>query len=146
MSRDLPGSVLFCCDHNSIRSPMAEGLMKRHIGKRVFVQSAGVKSDKEIDGFAITVCKELDVELSKHRVRSFEDLENWGEALDSFDLIVALSPAAQSRALDLTADYALTVLYWPIMDPVGIGETREAKLETYRQVRDQIQAQIEANF
>ena len=146
MAGELPGSVLFCCDHNSIRSPMAEGLMKRHIGTRVFVQSAGIKSDKEIDGFAISVCQEVGVELSKHRVRSFEELETWGEALDSFDLIVALSPAAQRRALDLTADYALSVLYWPTMDPVGIGETREAKLATYRQVRDQIQAQIEANF
>jgi arsenate reductase len=125
---------------------MAEGLMKKHIGTRVFVQSAGVKSDKDIDGFAIAVCQEVDVELSKHRVRSFEDMEDWGEALDSFDLIVALSPAAQSRALDLTADYALSVVYWPTMDPVGIGETRDAKLATYRQVRVQIQAQIEAMF
>ncbi|MEO6299873.1 MAG: low molecular weight phosphatase family protein, partial [Paracoccaceae bacterium] len=25
----LPQSILFCCDHNAVRSPMAEGLMKK---------------------------------------------------------------------------------------------------------------------
>lgn len=146
MSDPLPKSVLFCCDHNSIRSPMAEGILKQQVGTSIFVQSAGVKNDKDIDGFAIAVCKEIGIELSKHKVRSFEDLEMWGEALDSYDLIVALSPAAQRLALDLTENYALTVEYWPTLDPVGIGETREDKLEAYRQVRDQIIANINRRF
>ncbi len=146
MPDSLPKSVLFCCDHNSIRSPMAEGILKQHVGTSIFVQSAGVKNDKDIDGFAIAVCKEIGVELSKHKVRSFEDLEMWGEALDSYDLIVALSPAAQRMALDLTENYALTVEYWPTLDPVGIGETREDKMEAYRQVRDQIVANIKRRF
>ncbi len=146
MTDTLPTSVLFCCDHNSIRSPMAEGLLKKHVGTKIFVQSAGVKNDKDVDGFAIAVCKEVDVELSKHKVRSFEDLEMWGEALDSYDLVVALSPAAQRRALDLTENYSLDVEYWPTLDPVGIGETREAKLHAYRQVRDQIIANLERRF
>lgn len=146
MTDPLPTSVLFCCDHNSIRSPMAEGLLKKHAGTKIFVQSAGVKNDKDIDGFAISICAEVGVELSKHKVRSFEDLEEWGEALDSYDLIVALSPAAQRRALDLTENYSLDVEYWPTLDPVGIGETREAKLQAYRQVRDQIIANIERRF
>ena len=97
-----PQSVLFACDHNSIRSPMAEGLMKQHIGTSIFVQSAGVKGDMEIDGFAINACREVGVELSRHRTRSFDDLMEWGDDLDSYDLIVALSPAAQRRALEYT--------------------------------------------
>jgi protein-tyrosine-phosphatase len=50
----------------------------------------------EIDGFAIAVCQELGVELSRHRVRSFDEMEEWGDDLSSFDLIVALSPAASA--------------------------------------------------
>ena len=146
MTARTPKSVLFCCDHNSIRSPMAEGILKKHVGTAIFVQSAGVKNDKDIDGYAITVCKEIGVELSKHKVRSFEDLEMWGEALDSYDLIVALSPAAQRRALDLTRNYLLDIEYWPTLDPVGIGETREDSLTHYRQTRDQIIANIERRF
>ena len=65
-------------------------------------------------------------------------MEQWGDNLSSFDLIVALSPASQRRALELTRLFHLTVEYWQILDPTGIGETRETKLVAYRQTRDQI--------
>jgi len=135
---ELPQSVLFCCDHNSVRSPMAEGIMKKFYGTGTYVQSAGVKTDMEIDGFSISVCQEIGVELSRHRSRSFDEMERWGDDLSSFDLVVALSPASQRRALELTRFFHLEVEYWPIMDPTGLGESRSAKLDSYRQTRDQI--------
>ena len=138
MSEQLPQSVLFCCDHNAVRSPMAEGIMKQFYGADTYVQSVGVKNDLEIDGFSIAVCQELNVELSRHRSRSFDEMEEWGEDLSSFDLVLALSPASQRRALELTRFYHIDVEYWPILDPTGLGETREAKLASYRQARDQI--------
>ena len=146
MTQELPQSVLFCCDHNAVRSPMAEGIMKKFYGTGTYVQSAGVTNDLEIDGFSIAVCQELDVELSRHRSRSFDEMENWGDDLGSFDLIVALSPASQRRALELTRFYSLTVEYWPILDPTGLGETREAKLQSYRQARDQIKERLIERF
>ena len=138
----LPQSVLFCCDHNAVRSPMAEGIMKKFYGTACYIQSAGVKSDLEIDGFAITVCRELGVELSRHRARSFDEMENWGDDLSSFDLVLALSPASQRRALELTRFSHLAVEYWPILDPTGLGEGREARLDSYRQTRDMIVARL----
>ena len=65
-------------------------------------------------------------------------MQEWGDDLSSFDLIVALSPASQRKALELTRFFHLDVEYWPIMDPTGLGETREEKLNHYRQTRDQI--------
>ena len=138
ISNSLPQSILFCCDHNAVRSPMAEGIMKKLYGTDTYVQSVGVINDLEIDGFSIAVCEEIGVELSRHRSRSFDEMERWGDDLSSFDLIVALSPASQRRALELTRLFHLTVEYWPILDPTGIGETREMKLVSYRQTRDQI--------
>ena len=138
MDNSLPQSILFCCDHNAVRSPMAEGIMKKLYGTGTYVQSVGVINDLEIDGFSIAVCDEIGVELSRHRSRSFDEMERWGDDLSSFDLIVALSPASQRRALELTRLFHLTVEYWPILDPTGIGETREMKLVSYRQTRDQI--------
>ena len=138
MNSSLPQSILFCCDHNSVRSPMAEGIMKKLYGTGTYVQCVGVINDLEIDGFSIAVCDEIGVELSRHRSRSFDEMERWGDDLSSFDLIVALSPASQRRALELTRLFHLTVEYWPILDPTGIGETREMKLVSYRQTRDQI--------
>ncbi|MFZ7093127.1 low molecular weight phosphatase family protein [Primorskyibacter sp. 2E233] len=142
----LPQSVLFCCDHNAVRSPMAEGIMKRLFGTDTYVQSVGVVNDLEIDGFAIAVCEEVGVELSRHRSRSFEELEENGEALSGFDVVVTLSPASQRKALELTRYYHLTVEYWPIMDPSGIGETREQKLNAYRQTRDQIRDHLQKKW
>jgi protein-tyrosine-phosphatase len=141
-----PSAVLFCCDHNSIRSPMAEALMKKLVGTQIFVQSAGVKSDHDIDGFAVTVCQELDIEISKHKVRSFEDLEDWGERLDSFDLVVALSPTSHNRITELTKGHAVDVECWETADPTGKGENREDKLASYRAVRDDLIANIKRRF
>lgn len=125
---------------------MAEGLMKRMYGQRAYVQSAGVHNDLEIDGFSVAVCKELGIELARHRSRSFEEMVQWGDDLGAFDLIVALSPASQRQALELTRTAHIDVEYWPIMDPTGLGETREAKLAAYRQSRDQIRARMLERF
>jgi arsenate reductase len=144
--KTFPQSVLFCCDYNSVRSPMAEGLMKRLHGQRAYVQSAGVKHDLEIDGFSVAVCAEIGVALERHRVRSFDEMQEWGDDLTGFDLIVALSPASQRRAQEMTRHYHIDVEYWPILDPTGLGETREAKLDAYRQTRDQILERIKARF
>ena len=146
MTQKLPQSVLFCCDHNAVRSPMAEGIMKKFYGTGTYVQSVGVKNDMEIDGFSIAVCSELDVQLDRHRSRSFDEMEEWGDDLGSFDLIIALSPASQRRALELTRFYHLTVEYWPILDPTGLGETRDAKIAQYRAARDQIKDRLIDRF
>ena len=142
----LPGSILFCCDHNAVRSPMAEGLAKKLLGSAAYIQSAGVKGEMEIDGFAVEVCREIGVDLSRHRVKSFDDFEDWGEDIDAYDLIVALSPAAQRRALEYTRHHAIEVEYWPTLDPTGLAEGREAKLAAYRQTRDQLAARIRDRF
>ena len=146
LARTLPGSVLFCCDHNCVRSPMAEGYLKALHGTRVFVQSAGVFSDMEVDGFMVAVAAEIGIDISRHRVRSFDDMENWGDTIGSYDRIIALSPGAQRRALDYAADYHVEVSYWPTLDPTGLGEKREERLAAYRQTRDQIVARISQEF
>ena len=143
---DLPQSVLFCCDHNAVRSPMAEGMMKKFYGHDCYVQSAGVYNDLEIDGFSIAVCQELGIELSRHRSRSFDEMQEWGDDLSAFDLVVALSPASQRRALELTRLFHLDVVYWPILDPTGLGDSRPAKLDRYREARDQIRARMIERF
>jgi len=134
----LPQAILFCCDHNSVRSPMAEGMMKRLYGTDCYVQSAGVRSDREIDGFAIAVCQEIGVELSRHRARSFDDMRDWGDDLSAYDLVVALTPTSADRVADLTRTAAVEVEHWPILDPTGEGEGREERLAAYRRTRDMI--------
>ena len=126
---------------------MAEGLMKKFYGQRAYVQSAGVKNDMEIDGFSVAVCAEMGIELSRHRSRSFEEMQGLGDDLGQFDLIIALSPASRAQALELTRTSHVAVEFWPIIDPTSLGgDTREAKMAAYRQVRDQIRDMMLARF
>ena len=145
-SANFPGSVLFACDYNAVRSPIAEGIMKKRYGTAAYVQSAGVRQGWEIDGFAIAACEEIGVELSRHRSRTMDEMEEWGDDISAFELVVALSPAAQRKALEFTAYCSLEVEYWPVLDPTGMGENREQKLEFYRQTRDQIAKKIAERF
>ena len=120
--------------------------MKKFYGTGCYAQSVGVRNDLEIDGFTVAVCQELGVELSRHRARSFDEMEDWGDDLSGFDLVIALSPASQRRALELTRFFHLEVEYWPVLDPTGIGNSREAKLAAYRQTRAQIVARMLDRF
>jgi protein-tyrosine-phosphatase len=137
---DLPHAVLFSCTRNAVRSPMAEGLLKYLLGHRIYVDSVGVRP-LEIDPFVVEVMEEIGIDLSKHRPKSFEDLED-----TSYDLIISLSPEAQHSAVELTRTMACDVEFWNTLDPSIVEGNREMRLEAYRQVRDQLMRRIERRF
>src|SRR5689334_2135456 len=126
-------SVLFACGQNSVRSPMAESLLRGMFPNTLYVRSAGVKKG-ELDPFAVAVMAELGQDISTHKPITFEELEDW-EGLN-FDLIVTLSPEAHHKALDLTRTVAADVEYWPTPDPTVSEGNREQKLAAYRDVCD----------
>ncbi|MHA1151162.1 MAG: arsenate-mycothiol transferase ArsC [Alphaproteobacteria bacterium] len=138
--RDLPDAVLFACTRNSVRSPMAEGLLKHLLGHRIYVDSVGVRAG-EIDPFVIEVMDELGIDLSKHRGKDFDGLED-----TSFDLIISLSPEAQHQAVELTRTMACEVEYWNTLDPTIFEGNRETRLQAYREARDTLEKRIEARF
>jgi len=137
---DLPEAVLFACTYNSVRSPMGEALLKHLLGHRVYVDSVGVRV-REIDAFVVEVMDEIGIDLSKHRSKSFENLED-----TSYDLIISLSPEAQHQAVELTRTMACEVEFWNTFDPSIIEGSRETQLQAYRDVRDQLKRRIEERF
>ena len=138
---DLPSAILFSCTMNSVRSPMAESIMKFLHGHRVYIDSVGVRS-KDIDGFAIAVMDEIGIDLSRHHAKTFDDLED-----DFFDVVITLSPEAQHRAVELTRVMACEVEFWNTMDPSLVeSEDRETVLDAYRQVRDHLMMKIKQRF
>ena len=137
---DFPDSVLFACSQNAIRSPIAEGLLKHLLGHRVYVDSVGVRAG-EIDPFAVVVMEEIGIDISKHRSKSFDQLED-----TSYDLIISLSPEAQHRAVELTRTMACEVEFWRVLDPSLIEGSRETCLQAYREVRDQLLRRIQERF
>ncbi|MDJ0970358.1 MAG: arsenate reductase ArsC [Kiloniellales bacterium] len=137
---DFPDSVLFACSQNAIRSPIAEGLLKHLLGHRVYVDSVGVRAG-EIDPFAVAVMEEIGIDVSRHRSKSFDQLED-----TSYDLIVSLSPEAQHRAVELTRTMACDVEFWRVLDPSLIEGSRETRLQAYREIRDQLLRRIQERF
>ena len=135
-----PTSVLFACTQNAIRSPMAEAMLKHFQGHRIFVDSVGVRVG-ELDPFAVAVMEELGIDLSRHRPKAFDDLED-----DSFDLVVTLSPEAHHRAIEMTRTTAFDVEFWNTFDPTLIEGNRDTRLAAFRQVRDSLLERIQHRF
>ncbi len=130
-------SLLFVCDRNSLRSPMAEAIAKAGHGNRVFVDSAGV-GEGALDDMSVAVLAEIGIDLSRHQPKLL------GQLMDSsFDVIVTLSPRAHHLVLDMTRADAARVIHWPTIDPSAIDGSREVRLSAYRDVRDTLQTMIE---
>jgi protein-tyrosine-phosphatase len=135
-----PDSVLFACTRNSVRSPMAEGLLKALHPRRIYTDSAGIR-EGTVDGFSVSVMAELGIDISGHRSKTFDQLED-----TYFDLIITLSPEAQHRAVELTRTMACDIELWHTFDPSIIEGSRETRLDAYRQVRDQLRRRIVDRF
>ena len=143
-----PSAVLFACNFNRVRSPMAEALLKRLVGDRIYVDSCGLRYppyDPEvetgIDPFVETVMKEIGCDLARHRVKTFDELTD-----GSFDLVVSLTPESEARAQEMARGRSAEVELWPLPDPTLAEGSREARLAAYREVRDALAARIAARF
>ena len=139
-------SVLFCCNYNSVRSPMAEGIFKYLIGRKIFVQSAGVFDTLEIDGFTIKVCDEIDVKLSRHRVRSLSEMEKEGGFIGSFDLIIPLTKESSEEAYKYSTYSSVIIEEWFVDEPIKNENDINQTLKSYRKTRDIIFDKIEKRF
>lgn len=138
--------MLFACNFNRVRSPMAEALLKRLVGDRVFVDSCGLRQEageaaEGADPFTREVMAELGLDLAAHAPKTFDELED-----DSFDLVISLTPEAQHRAVELTRGRAVDIEYWPTHDPTLTEGSREARLAAYRDVRDALSRRIAQRF
>jgi protein-tyrosine-phosphatase len=138
-----PQAVLFLCNMNSVRSPIAAALFKHYYGKSIYVASAGVRKGA-LDPFAVAVMEEIGLDLSRHKPHTLEELAEW-EGLN-FDLIISLSAQAHHAAQELTRTLAAQTLYWPTPDPTLEIGNREQCLEAYRQVRDGLTLKMKQVF
>ncbi len=138
---DLPGAVLFACNMNAVRSPMAAALLRHLVGRRAYVESAGVRAG-EPDAFAIAAMEEIGLDIGAHRPHRISDLFD-----TSFDVVISLAPEAHHQAMEMTRTMAVEVEYWPTFDPtLAGGGNREQIMDAYRACRDGLLARIKARF
>ncbi len=137
---DLPGAVLFACNMNAVRSPMAAALLRHLAGRRAYVESAGVRAG-EPDPFAIAVMGEIGLDIAGHRPHTITDLFD-----TSFDVVISLAPEAHHQALEMTRTMAVEVEYWPTLDPTLTSGSRAQIMDAYRACRDGLLARIKSRF
>jgi arsenate reductase len=130
-------NILFMCVANSARSQLAEGLAKSILGPEFTVQSAGSHPGK-LNPFAVTVMKEIGIDISRQWSKSIDDLSPGFIA--KLDYVITLCaeevcPTMVSKAKKL---------HWPLQDPAGPEGTDEEKLQRFRVTRDQIKERLMA--
>ena len=137
---DTPGSVLFACTHNMIRSPMAEAMMKARFPGKVFVDSCGIHPGS-MDSFTVQVMAEMDIDVSRHEPKNFNDLQD-----GYFDLVVCFSEESHAIAKDFVKGKSMELEFWPIYDAGLTSENQQLRLDAYRMVRDAIADRLGERF
>jgi len=131
-------SILFACNMNSVRSPMAAALLRLNGVGDFRVDSAGVY-EGGLDPFVEIVMKELDVSMENHEPKPLEDID-----LAKFDIIVALTPEAAVEARRHLPHESIE--FWDVENPSGERGGREAIIESYRRVREDLTARLRRRF
>lgn len=131
-------SVLFACNLNSVRSPMAAALLRAETRGSVKVDSAGVY-EGGLDPFVEKVLAEIGVSLEGHEPKTMRALD-----LAKFDLTVVLTPEAAAEARRYLPRERIE--YWPIDNPSEARGGQEDILDAYRAVRDDLRKRLAARF
>lgn len=131
-------TVLFACNMNAVRSPMAAALLRAQAGSGLRVDSAGVY-EGGLDPFVEIVLAEIGVSLAGHEPKSMRGLD-----VGAFDLAIALTPEAAAEARRALPREKIE--YWPIDNPSEARGGREEILAAYREVRDELRRRLAERF
>jgi len=124
MAESAPNSILFVCHLNSIRSPMAEGLM-----------------NKLYDDLMVAVMREKGVDMSEHDAQTLGDVAN-----HPFNLVIAFTEAAGDAAKAAFDGTDTEIQVWPLPDPSQGSLDVRAVMNNYRAIRDNIEARLKRAF
>ncbi len=134
------GSVLFVCYLNSIRSPMAEGLLKKLAGDTIFVQSCGT-SKGETDPLMVAVMKERDIDMAYHQPKSLADIPD-----RSFDVVIAFTDDAGEAAKAAFQGQDTLIEVWPTPDPTSGSLDVRAMMNNYRSICTMLERRLKERF
>ena len=130
-------NILFMCVANSARSQLAEGLAKEIFGDEAWIESAG-SEPKFVNPYAEEVLKEVGIDISKNRSKSYEQLPP--AFLVNLDYIVTL---CAEEVCPVMASKTAKRLHWPFVDPAGKTGDKYEQLQRFRETRELIKNRIE---
>ena len=126
--------VLFLCTHNSARSQMAEGLLRRLAADRFEVASAGTEA-RGVNPLAVRAMADIGVDLRGHTSKTLDRFlgERW-------DYVITVCDNANESCPVFPGP--VTRLHWSFDDPSAASGGDEQRLLVFRRVRDEIRARI----
>jgi arsenate reductase (thioredoxin) len=130
--------VLFLCTGNSVRSQMAEGLLREMAGERFEVLSAGT-NPSGVNPLAIEAMQEIGIDISKHRSKNVKEF--LGQPIE---YVITVCDRAKEACPIFPGTYKF--LSWSLDDPAAVTGTIDAKLKAFRHIRDEISRNIETQF
>ena len=133
-------NVLFICQLNSVRSPMAEGLLRKRLGDKINVKSCGLTPDDPND-FMLSIMKEIGVDMSDHEPLGLEDVQD-----ESFDRIIAFTADAKAGAEAVLGENSPEIELWAVPNPGEGSLDVRALLNNYRAIRSNIDARLSREF
>jgi arsenate reductase (thioredoxin) len=126
--------VLILCTGNSVRSQMAEGLL-RHLGGSAYeVRSAGTYSTT-VSPLAIEVMREIGIDISAHRSKPVTEF-----AQQRFDTVITVCDSAAKHCPVFPG--APQRIHWSISDPGAVTGSHEEKLAAFRLIRDDLASRL----
>jgi protein-tyrosine-phosphatase len=135
-----PRSVLFVCNLNRVRSPMAAALLAR-AAKGMVVDSCGLAPADEIDPFAWAAMSEIGLDLGEHVPKAFGDLDP-----TAFELVISLTPEAHRYAEERFQGSGVALDCWEVDDPTVVEGSRDQRMAAYRAVRDALRRRLNQRF
>jgi arsenate reductase (thioredoxin) len=126
--------VLFLCTHNSARSQMAEGFLRRLAGDRFEVASAGTEATR-VHPLAAQAMAEVGVDLSQHTSKVVDQFLN-----QTWDYVITVCDAA-NEACPVFPNKS-NRLHWSFPDPSQATGSEKQRLDVFRSVRDQIKDRL----
>ena len=136
---DRKSKVIFICNRNAARSPMAEGFLRALYREACEAASAGLQSFR-VSSTAIRVMREAGIDISSHRSKSLSELSG-----TQFDLVISLCEEAACTPKPLLPG-AKQYLHKAFPDPATFRGDEEEVLAAYRDVRDRIGSWIRDEF
>src|SRR5215469_14817901 len=133
-SKTMKKRVLILCTGNSARSQMAEGLLRHEAGGCFEVESAGTKPG-HVRPEAITVMKELGIDISSHRSKHVDEFK--GQA---FDYVLTVCDTANESCPVFPGQ--TNRIHKAFEDPAACQGTETERLALFRRVRDEIRAYL----
>jgi arsenate reductase len=127
--------VLFLCTHNSVRSQMAEGILRHMASDRFDVFSAGAHPSG-VNPLAIKILKEEGIDISKQTSNSIDQFKE-----QNFDYVITVCDRAKQTCPVFPGKYKK--IHWSLEDPGLVQGTEEEKLRAFRETREKLRERIQ---